>query len=323
MKTGCGHTQDKRGRSGSGWGWLAGLVIWGAGVCCTARGSVELLVMSPTNGMLVCGSVVMCTGTSANAAVLMWTNAWRGGGASGNVDAGPVWWCEVPCGHGTNELTVVAQGSEGGAATGSVKFLADQSVIVITSQDTNFATNMVTFTIFGTGAYLKNIMWWNYYSSSNATGMIGGTNDWMIDIIGAAQGSNHFTVWGFSHLGILSQDARWYWVDGVAPVVTELEPADGTNVAPPHVRMSWSVSEDAACTVFTNNARAGSGTDQLTLSNLQAGVYYWFVRAEDSVGNVGYSATNHFIVPEAGAVWAAILFTIYDIRFTICRRSKR
>lgn len=306
-------------------GWLCSVVaaVWVSAMCCCGSAAAELTVISPTNGMLVRGCEIVCTGTCENAEMLVWTNTWAGGGAGGELAAGPAWWFHVPCGFGTNTLTVIALADSGGAATARVVFIVDQSMIVITSQVTDFATNTVTFTIFGTGAYLKNIMWWNYYSSSNATGMIEGTNEWSIDVVGAAQGSNHFTVWGFSWLGVLSSDHRWYWVDSVAPAVTQLAPADGTNVPPPHVTLQWLVSEPAVCTVYTNNAVAGSGADELTLSNLNAGVYYWYVKAEDSVGNVGHSPTNYFIVPETGWMWGAMLFTICEMRFRRSVRWKR
>lgn len=275
-------------------------------------GELALTVLSPTNGMLVRGCLIVCTGTSENATTIVWSNRWMGGGMGGRLAGAPEWWFEVGCGHGTNFLTVIAEDDKGGGVTSSVQFLSDQSVIVITSQGPNFVTNVDTFTIFGTGAYLKNIMWWNYYSTSNSTGMIAGSNEWAIEIIGASQGSNRFSVWGFSWLGVLSSDQRWYWVDSIAPEVRLLAPEDGSNVAC-DVTLVWEVSEQAICTVYTNGGVAGFGTQELTLTGMPAGVYHWFVKAEDWVRNVGYSSTNYFIVPENG-VWLVSIGTCWLIR---------
>ncbi|MCX7848335.1 MAG: hypothetical protein N2595_09945 [bacterium] len=269
--------------------------------------AIELTVLSPTNGMLVRGCEVTCTGESVGVEVVRWTNWWKGGGASGELVVGERWSFQVPCGFGTNNLLVIASNGGAGAVTAGVFFIADQSMIVITSQNPNFATNLVTFSIGGTGAYLKNIMWWNIYSSSNATGMMEGRDEWTVEVIGAAQGSNRFTVWGFSWYGVLSSDQRYYWVDSVAPRVEDLLPQDGSNVAAGVVVLCWRVSEAAVSTVYTNGALAGVGGEELVLSNVEAGVYYWFVRAIDGVGNVGYSETNRLIVPEVKALWIALL----------------
>jgi len=115
--------------------------------------------------------------------------------------------------------------------------------------------------------------------------MIAGQETWGIDIVGAAEDTN--TVWGFSSFGILSQDERWYWVDSIAPQVRALGPAYGSEVAPPRVGLKWTVSEAAECKVFTNGAQAGRGQDGLVLSNVNVGVYHWFVKAQDGAGNVG------------------------------------
>ncbi len=294
-------------------------VIVGVGVLAAALSSMAMPYVDiawPTNGALLRAATVLATGTLADAEAVVWSNVWHAGAAGGTLATNEAWTLQVPIGFGTNTLTIIAMHSTAGSVTTAVTFVADTSFIAITAPAQDFATNIVSFCIAGTGGYLSEIMWWNLYSTSNHTGMRAGNGAWSIDICGAGQGSNQFIVWGISLYGYAHTAERWYWIDSIAPALSELTPTNGAEVAPPTVELTWNLSEPAVCDVYTNSALAGANVGQRLYLPVGAGAYTWWVVARDALGNTACSPTNSFVVPEVGTLGLALLvfWTVGDVR---------
>ncbi|MCX7848334.1 MAG: hypothetical protein N2595_09940 [bacterium] len=285
------------------------IVVWGTNaygslasdsvVITRSAEAPSVQISYPSAGSLLRDVEIQASGTSQGAELLTWQNVWEGGSVSGVTNATGTWVIWVSAGHGTNVLEVVGVHSVNGSATASVAFISDQSWLVIGSHTQVFATNVTGFVVSGTSAYMEVIRWTNAWESGGASGVATGTSAWYA-LIEAGEGSNHLSVSGVSKYGSETSEGLWYWVDSIAPVISEMTPTNGTEYTEPQtVMLNWVVSEPALMWVYTNEALVVMTNEVRVAVDMAEGEYAWFVVAQDQLGNRGQSVTNRItVLPE-------------------------
>lgn len=254
----------------------------------------KLSVIWPSSETVPRESVITAVGTVENAREMTWSNAWNNGVSQGMITPQPVWSASIQIGPGTNTLTVIGIIEDELSLTNQVTFIADLSTIDIVTPSYDFSTNINEILFEGTSVYLNSMIWWNTSSVTSYNNILPGYKVWSL-LVHGDEGTNSFSIWGFSDMGNVSMDERMYIVDTQSPVIITMNPSNNYVSPFDDISISWQANEKVTARIYTNNALATvTSTTNYVMTYLNEGEYTWYVVARDHVGNVGYSSTSSF-----------------------------